>query len=68
MGHYIDLTASAATTVESISIDTYINGSDSTETSSYNKDYVIGKIVVLTTFPAILLFGTIGNLLSFIVM
>ena len=33
-----------------------------------NKDRYISKILILSTFPVILIFGTIGNLLTFIVM
>ena len=72
MRRYINFTASSTnsydklpTTEESVAIDVNINGS---EDSSYNDDYVMGKIVILTTFPNIFVFGTIGNLLSFIVM
>ena len=56
------------TTEESVSINVNINGSEDTEDSSYNEDYVMGRMIILTSFPAIFVFGTIGNLLSFIVM
>ena len=75
MRQYTNFTASSTnpydklpTTEESISIDMYLNGSEDTENNWYNEDYVMGKMIILTTFPVILLFGTIGNLLSFIVM
>ena len=56
------------TTEKSVSIDVNINGSEDTEDSSYNEDYVMGRMIILTSFPAIFVFGTIGNLLSIIVM
>ena len=75
MRHYTNFGASSTswydklpTTEESVSIDVKINGSEDTEDSSYNEDYLIGKIVILTTFPVIFVLGTIGNLLTFIVM
>ena len=75
MGHYTDFTASStnqhdklSTTEESVSIGVNINGSEDTETSSYNEDIVVAKMVNLTTFPVIFVIGTIGNALTFIVM
>ena len=75
MRHYTNFVASStswydklSTTQESVSIDVKINGSEDTEDSSYNEDYLIGKIVILTTFPVIFVLGTIGNLLTFIMM
>ena len=34
----------------------------------YDEDYETAKIVILSTFPVIFVIGTIGNLLTFIVM
>ena len=47
-----------------------VNLSSSTYSESYLNDklYEIAKIVTLSTFPIILVMGTLGNLLTFIVM
>ena len=75
MRHYTNFVASSTswydklpTTDESVSINANLNASEDMEDSSYNEDFLIGKLVILTTFPVIFVLGTIGNLLTFIVM
>ena len=45
-----------------------LNSSADTEDDWYGKEEKMAKIVILSTFPVILVIGTIGNLLTFIVM
>ena len=39
-----------------------------TEDDWYDEEWEMAKMVILSTFPVILVIGTIGNLLTFIVM
>ena len=73
MKNSIDLTRANmiqnfTTTEESVSVNVYLNESEGKGSSSYSKDDVIVKIIVLTAFPLILVIGTIGNSLTLIVM
>ena len=45
-----------------------LNSSADTEDDWYGKEEKMAKTVILSTFPVILVIGTIGNLLTFIVM
>ena len=45
-----------------------LNSSVDAEDDRYDKEYEMAKIVILSTFPVIFVFGTIGNILTFIVM
>ena len=45
-----------------------LSSSADTENDWYNKDLEMAKIVILSTCPVIFVIGTIGNLLTFIVM
>ena len=45
-----------------------LNSSADTEDDWYGKEEKMAKIVILSTFPVIFVIGTIGNLLTFIVM
>ena len=45
-----------------------LNSSTDTEDDWYDKESEMAKIVILSTFPVILVIGTIGNSLTFIVM
>ena len=45
-----------------------LNSSADTEDDLYDKEWEMAKIVILSTFPVILVIGTIGNVLTFIVM
>ena len=51
---------------------TEVNLSSSTDADTedyfYDDDFETAKIVILSTFPVIFVIGTIGNLLTFIVM
>ena len=47
-------------------LDDYINV---TEASGVAYEYHdVSRMIIITTFPVIMLFGTIGNLLTFVVM
>ena len=54
-------TVSADNTIENYSDCTKANESN-------NTDYEIVRIVIITTFPVILIVGTIGNALTFVIM
>ena len=45
-----------------------LNSSAVAEDDWYDKEWRMAKIVILSTFPVILVIGTIGNVLTFIVM
>ena len=45
-----------------------LNSSADTEDDWYDKEWEMAKIVILSTFPVILVIGTMGNVLTFIVM
>ena len=48
--------------------DVNVNISSDTQIDWYDQEWKTAKIVVLSIFPVILVAGTIGNLLTFIVM
>ena len=72
MEEYTDFTSSQINNHDaestSVSLGINFNRSADTEGPLYTKNMEKAKIIVLTTFPVILVAGTIGNLLTFIVM
>ena len=45
-----------------------LNSSADTEDDWYDEEWKMAKIVILSAFPVIFVIGTLGNLLTFIVM
>ena len=45
-----------------------LNSSADTEDDWYDEEWEMAKIVILSAFPVILAIGTMGNLMTFIVM
>ena len=52
------------TTIDNVNL----NNSADTEDDWYDEEWEMAKIVILSAFPVILAIGTMGNLMTFIVM